>query len=82
MFKFKFIQTAKPRQFNYTPRSYDPELEKFEHLKDKYDTNTGRRSHINFSKNTEAKRKAQRSSTIRLAVIITLLIFIGWWLLH
>ena len=31
-----FFQRPKPRQFKYRPRFYDPELEKFEELRKKY----------------------------------------------
>ena len=34
--KISFFYTPKPRQFNYNPRFYDPEREKFEDLKAKY----------------------------------------------
>ena len=34
--KISFFYTPKPRQFNYSPRFYDPEREKFEDLKAKY----------------------------------------------
>ena len=34
--KISFFYTPKPRQFNYNPRFYDPEREKFEDLKARY----------------------------------------------
>lgn len=81
MLKFKFFHIPKPRQFNYTPRTYNPELEKFEHLKEKHDVKTGRKPRIDFSKGREERRKAQKTTNMRLAVIIAVLVFIGWWLL-
>ena len=38
--KISFFYTPKPRQFKYSPRFYDPEREKFEELRNKYNLDT------------------------------------------
>ena len=83
MLKFPFFNLPKPRKFNYVPRTYDPELEKFDTVRQNAQNvnQTGsRKTMLLFSKNIEERRKARKTSTIRLAVILSLLFFLVWWL--
>ncbi|MGI6479458.1 MAG: hypothetical protein ACOX0M_08475 [Salinivirgaceae bacterium] len=86
MLRIKFVHTPKPKQFKYNPRYYDPEKEEFEKRKAElrkqkgYDTGSSIRGA--FTNRSLARRKAQRSSNIRLLIILAVLLIIGWWLLQ
>ena len=85
MLKINFLKMPKPRQFTYIPRYYDPELEKFDSVRKRTlnnDNASTRKTTLSFSKQMTDRRKAHKSSIIRLALIITLLAFITWRLLQ
>jgi len=67
--------------FNYKPRFYDARKERLEALKKKYDkknqNNETHRIPVNFReawKNN--KKKSDNKSTLRIAIIITILVFL------
>jgi len=83
--KISFFNPKKPRKFNYTPRSYNPELEKFEITKKRVsnngnDSTTERNTRISFKELLTERRKARKKSTLRIAAILSILFFIAWWL--
>jgi len=68
--------------FNYKPRFYDPRKERIEALKKKYSTENKKdksvnRAPVNFREEwRKNKKKANNKATLRLAIIITILVFI------
>jgi len=68
--------------FNYKPRFYDPRKERIEALKKKYsdekkNKNSVNRTPVNFREAWKKnKKKSDNKATLRVAIIITILIFL------
>lgn len=79
--------TPKRRQFNINPRYYDPEKERLENLKKKYDPNTPEeeklaeakiRIHESFQRGQKPKGVlTQRKLLIYFAILIFLIIWLS-----
>lgn len=84
-----FFPTPKHRQFNINPRYYDPEKERLENLKKKYDTQTPEdeklaeaKVRIRESFQREQKQPKGLLSTRRLLIYLVILLALLWWVLQ
>lgn len=83
-----FFPTPKHRQFDIHPRYYDPEKERLDNLKKKYDTQTPEeeklaeakvRIHESFQRSTKPAKGLL--STRRLLIYLVILMAMLWWIL-
>jgi ferric-dicitrate binding protein FerR (iron transport regulator) len=88
MLKFSMFKTAKPKQFEYKPRYYDPEKEAMEQkrkergLSDKQTHSEQLRARMQYEwSRRKDRRRRQRNNTIKLFVFIALVVLILMWIL-
>ncbi len=83
-----FFPTPKRRQFNINPRYYDPEKERLEQLKKKYEPKTSEEQQLAEAK-ARISESFQRSprpkgllSTRKLLIFMALLVILLLWILR
>jgi len=93
-FKFPSIfKTPKAHRFTFKTRYYDEQKEKMEERinriqsENKNETNETARIKSNIHdvfqyRRKVSDRKSQRQSNIRMVVILMILLFLAWWVLH
>lgn len=89
--RITFFRTGRPKQFNYIPRYYDEQKEKAEDRQKRIERELGIEQEGGSYRPTlrkgimtekmNARRKAQRYSSIRLLVIIAILVLLTLYLL-
>lgn len=81
---FSFFKPYKPREFHYTPRHYDPDKERREQRRRELALERGEGGGIHeaFAARRAEIRRGRQKSNRRLALIITVLVFLVWWMFH
>jgi hypothetical protein len=81
--KFSILQTRKPKQFEYSPRYFDPQKEAIEQrrkemgLSDKQTHEEQLRARMQYTWNRRRERqKRQRNNTIKLLIFIALAVLL------
>lgn len=86
-----FLKLGKPKQFNYKPRFYDEEKEELENRKRQIEREMGVGKdeiyHHSISRGTISRKftqrkRANRSSVLRLILIVTILVLIALYILN
>jgi hypothetical protein len=89
--RITFFKTLRPKEFNYIPRYYDSQKEEAEERRKKIERELGISQEGGFSpsisrgsmqRRMTIKRQANRSSAIRLLVIIAILVLLAYYLLN
>jgi hypothetical protein len=88
MLKFSFLQTRKPKQFEYKPRYYDPKKEAFEQrrkemgLSDQQTRSEQLRARLQYEwGNKRNRQKHQRNNLVKLLFFIVLVVLMLMWIL-
>lgn len=88
--RITFFKTPRPKEFNYIPRYYDKQKEEAEDRKRRMESELGISRQAGYQhtisrgsmqKRMHVKRKANRSSVIRLLVITGILMLLAYYLL-
>ncbi len=88
--RISFFRTGRPKQFNYIPRYYDEQKEEAEERKKRIEQELGTNDTGAYrntlqrgamSRRFSERKKANRTSTLRLLIIITILILLTLYLL-
>jgi hypothetical protein len=86
-----FLKPGKPKQFKYIPRFYDQDKEELENRKRQIEQEMGIGKDEIYqhsitrgplSRKFAQRKRANRSSVLRLVIIVTILVLLAWYILY